>query len=77
MVTTRNHCKGVTKCNGLKVNNIEVNLIPQGDIIRLATKCKLDGADEFESWIFDEVIPEVMNKGKFDSIENKIKQIDI
>ncbi|HBQ86254.1 MAG TPA: hypothetical protein DD811_07225 [Syntrophomonas sp.] len=54
------HCKGVAKCyiptNG---GNQEMNVIPEGDIYRLAAKSELPGAEEFESWIFDEVLPTI------------------
>jgi prophage antirepressor-like protein len=43
------HCKGITKryipTNG---GMQEMNVIPEGDIYRLAAKSKLPGADEFE-----------------------------
>lgn len=42
-----------------------IKIIPQGDIIRLTIKCPLEGADKFESWIFDEVIPSVLNNGGY------------
>lgn len=44
---------------------LEVNVIPQGDVVRLAVKSELEGADKFESWIFDEVIPTVLNRGMY------------
>lgn len=44
---------------------MEVNIIPQGDVIRLAVKSELPGAEKFESWIFDEVIPSVLNNGGY------------
>lgn len=43
----------------------EMVLITQGDIIRLAVKCQLEGSEKFESWIFDEVIPQVINTGSY------------
>lgn len=53
---------------------IEVNIIPQGDVMRLAAKSELPGAEKFESWIFDDVIPTVLNHGIYatDSVINKI-----
>ena len=39
--------------------------IPQGDIYRLAAKSELPGADEFESWIFDEVLPSIHEHGAY------------
>lgn len=60
------HCKGVLKwdipTNG---GNQKVNVIPQGDILRLTAKCPLEGAEEFESWIFDIVIPSVLTNGAY------------
>lgn len=61
------HCKGTLK-QGIVTDNRgiqEMLVIPQGDIVRLAVKCKLAGADRFESWIFDEVMPSVMNHGMY------------
>ncbi|MCP3925536.1 MAG: hypothetical protein GY714_23450 [Desulfobacterales bacterium] len=48
-----------------KTKTIDVIVIPEGDVVRLAAKCQLDGAVEFESWIFDEVIPRVMKTGGY------------
>jgi prophage antirepressor-like protein len=36
-----------------------MNVIPEGDIYRLATKSELPSAEAFESWIFDEVLPSI------------------
>lgn len=59
------HCKGVVKHEGFKIGGNMASLIPEGDIIRLAVKCPLPGADIFESWIFDEVIPSILNNGAY------------
>lgn len=62
----RDHCKGVNEMDTPTNGGIQtVKIIPQGDIIRLVVKCKLDGAERFESWIFDEVIPSVLNNGGY------------
>lgn len=76
------HCKNGLKtmikapCQNGNVVKTQTTLIPQGDILRLITSCKLDGAEEFESWVFDEVIPKVLETGKFDIVENKINKIE-
>lgn len=44
---------------------IEMIFIPEGDIYRLAAKSELPGADEFESWIFDEVLPSIRKHGGY------------
>lgn len=60
------HCKGVTKryipTNG---GNQEMNIIPEGDVYRLAAKSELPGAEKFESWIFDEVLPTIRKHGMY------------
>lgn len=70
------HCKGALKRGigvqtGIKADGtpamqtVEMLFIPVGDIYRLAAKSELPGADEFESWIFDEVVPSVLKHGAY------------
>ena len=70
------HCRGVAKCyigveTGMKkdgtpaIQQVEMNVIPQGDIYRLAAKSELPGAEEFESWIFDDVLVSIANNGGY------------
>ena len=60
------HCKGVTKCdtptNG---GNQTLNFIPEGDVYRLITHSKLPAAQEFEHWVFDEVLPTIRRNGAY------------
>lgn len=60
------HCKGGMKRptptnGGLQ----EMIFISEGDIYRLAAKSELPGADKFESWIFDEVLPSIRRTGGY------------
>lgn len=59
------HCKGVVKHEGFKVNGIQVSLIPEGDIYRLVAKSELPGAEKFESWIFDDILPTIRKTGGY------------
>lgn len=62
----KQHCKGVVKRHLLTEGGNQItNFIPEGDIYRLAAKSELPGADEFESWIFDEVLPSIRNNGGY------------
>lgn len=69
-VTT--HCKRiVTKVletsnsqNGKTVKG-KVSLISKSDIYRLIVKSKLESADQFESWIFDEILPRIESTGAY------------
>ena len=70
------HCRGTvkrrtgvqtgTKADGSPaIQNIEMLFIPEGDIYRLAAKSELPGAERFESWIFDEVLPSIRRNGGY------------
>ena len=70
------HCRGVVKhdigvVTGKRkdgtdaIQNIEMSLIPEGDIFRLAAKSELPGAEKFEVWIFDEVLPCIRKNGMY------------
>jgi len=62
------HCKGgairppLPDRRGV-IQNTKV--IPEGDIYRLAAKSELPGAKEFESWIFDVVLPTIRKTGAY------------
>lgn len=61
------HCRGTVKrrITDSIGREQEMNFIPEGDIYRLAAKSELPGADEFESWIFDEVLPSIRKTGGY------------
>lgn len=62
----RRHCKGVVKHDTLtRGGSQQISFIPEGDIYRLAAKSELPGAEEFESWIFDEVLPSIRKHGAY------------
>ena len=69
------HCKGALK-RGIPHpqspgKTIEMLFIPEGDIYRLAAKSELPGAERFESWIFDEVIPSIRKTGGYQIPQGK------
>jgi len=64
------HCKGALKRSTPTNGGIqEMLFIPEGDIYRLAAKSELPGAEEFESWIFDEVLPSIRKHGAYMTAE--------
>lgn len=69
------HCKGVVKHEGLKINGIEVSLIPEGDLYRLIVNSKLPNAEKFEGWVFDEVLPTIRQTGEYKNTSTKDKYI--
>lgn len=60
------HCKGGTKRPlPTKGGTQDAVFIPEGDIYRLAARSELPGADAFERWIFDEVLPSIRKHGGY------------
>ncbi|WP_297430189.1 phage antirepressor KilAC domain-containing protein [Clostridium sp.] len=70
------HCRGSVK-HGVGVvtgkrkdgtdaiQTVEMTVIPEGDIYRLTAKSELPGAERFEAWIFDEVLPSIRKTGMY------------
>lgn len=52
---------------------IEVNFIPEGDLYRLLIRSKLPGAERFEQWVFDEVLPSIRRHGAYATDETLAK----
>ena len=60
------HCKGVSKMEVPTNGGIqEMLVITEGDIYRLISKSKLPSAEKFESWVFDEVLPQIRKTGGY------------
>ena len=67
------HCKGALK-QGTPTNGgmQEIVFIPEGDVYRLTARSKLPQAEKFESWVFDEVLPQIAHTGTYE-VPNKSK----
>lgn len=60
------HCKGVVKRDTLTGGGMqELSFLPEGDVYRLITHSKLPAAEQFESWVFDEVLPTIRKTGGY------------
>lgn len=70
------HCRGTVKrrigvetskkADGTPaIQQIEMLFITEGDVYRLVARSELLGAEKFESWIFDEVIPSIRKTGSY------------
>lgn len=60
------HCKGVTKCDTLTAGGVQsLSYIPEGDVYRLIVHSRLPGAERFEKWIFEEVLPNIRQTGGY------------
>lgn len=74
------HCKGALKRGIHTKGGVQLMLfIPEGDIYRLAARSELPGAEDFERWIFDEVLPSIRKHGAYmtpDTIEKVLTDPD-
>lgn len=64
----RDHCReeGVTIRSVLtNGGNQEMKFISEGNLYRLISRSKLPGAEQYESWIFDEVLPTIRKHGAY------------
>ena len=61
------HCKGTVerRANDSLGRQQNMKFITEGDIYRLGAKSELPGADKFECWIFDEVLPSIHKHGAY------------
>lgn len=69
------HCKGALKRRYLtEGGRQEMKMIPEGDMYRLITHSKLESAERFEDWVFDEVLPAIRKHGIY-ATDNVIDNI--
>ena len=62
------HCRGVPfryPIQDVMGRTQEARFITEGDLYRLAASSKLESAQRFESWVFDEVIPSIRKHGAY------------
>lgn len=72
------HCKGVTKRDTLTKGGMQsLSYIPEGDVYRLITHSKLETADKFERWVFDEVIPSIRKNGGYIAGQETMSDVEL
>ena len=61
------HCKGVVKRYPLTTPGgvQEVRVLSEGDVLRLILRSRLPAAEQFERWVFDEVLPQIARTGRY------------
>lgn len=68
------HCRGVVKRDAPTQGGIQaIAFILEGDVYRLITHSKLPGAEKFESWVFDDVLPSLRKNGYYSLAPQKNK----
>ena len=72
------HCKGVLKRDTLTSGGMQsLSYIPEGDVYRLITHSKLETADKFERWVFDEVIPSIRKNGGYIAGQETMSDVEL
>ena len=62
----RDHCKGVTEMVTPSQGGMQkTKIISEGDLYRLIIRSKMESAQKFESWVFDEVIISIRKHGAY------------
>ena len=57
------HCKGVVKHDTLTSKGTQkLSFIPEADVYRLICHSKLPKAQEFEKWVFEDVVPDAVHE---------------
>jgi prophage antirepressor-like protein len=60
------HCKAPVKRDILTNGGVQsMTFIPEGDVYRLIVKSNLPKAENFERWIFDEIMPTIRKTGGY------------
>ena len=63
------HCRSTVKRRTPHPQNpektIEMNFIPESDLYRLVCGSKLESAQRFERWVFEEVLPSIRKHGAY------------
>lgn len=62
------------------VQQVDKKFINEGNLYRLIVKSKLPAAEQFERWVFDEVLPDIRKRGMYASeslLDNILKNPDL
>lgn len=61
------HCKGVVKRYPLETPGgvQDLRILSEGDTLRLIVNSAMPAAQDFESWVFDEVLPTIRKTGSY------------
>lgn len=69
------HCKGALKRGTPTPGGFqELLFIPEGDVYRLITHSQLPAAEDFERWVFDDVLPTIRKTGSY-SLDDESRKL--
>ena len=71
------HCKGVAKHHPLLTDGgiQKVRVIHEPDLYRMIAKSQLEGAERFEKWIFEEVLPTLRKTGRYETAKPQVSTL--
>ncbi|GAB6966334.1 phage antirepressor [Komagataeibacter kakiaceti JCM 25156] len=72
------HCKGVVKRHPLRTSGgtQNVRILFEPDVLRLIIKSRLPEAEEFERWVFEEVLPSIRKTGGYRTIKAPANMVE-
>lgn len=73
----KQHCKGVAKHHPLATAGgaQSTRIIAEPDVLRLIIGSRLPAADEFERWVFEDVLPTIRRTGRYGSDADMLAQL--
>lgn len=72
----KQHCRATVKYSTpISGKMQEVNFIPEGDVYRLIVRSQLPAAEKFESWVFDDVLPQIRQTGIYADMSTELRAI--
>ena len=71
----KQHCKGVAKHHPLHTagGKQDIRVLTEPDMYRLIAGNQLPAAQQFETWVFDEVLPSIRKTGGYTKSEPAVK----
>lgn len=71
------HCRATVKRSSpISGKMQDINFISEGDVYRLIVHSKLPSAEQFEKWVFDDVLPSIRKNGGYMTSVTIDKMID-
>ena len=74
----KQHCRGVAKHHPITDSlgrMQETRVLTEPDVFRLAVKSELPGAERFEAWVFEDVLPTIRKTGRYESPQYGLKDL--
>lgn len=72
------HCRATVKRSSpISGKMQDINFISEGDVYRLIVHSKLPSAEQFEKWVFDEVLPSIRKNGGYTAGQEELSPAEL